>query len=120
MHPHNGNACLPRVKAFGRFNDAQNETRRMKELKVDLGTLELAFSSDNEFMSAYFDAETGNTHFLEAGLLSRIEEEDPDELVEATASGPTEDDLSLARQIFDSWGLDHERLTIATPAATFA
>jgi hypothetical protein len=76
----------------------------MKELKVDLGALELAFSSDNEFMSAYFDAETGKTHFLEAGLLSRIDEEDPDEPVEAMASGPNEDDLSLARQIVDSWG----------------
>lgn len=76
----------------------------MKELKVDLSELELAFSSDGELMSAYFDAETGETHLIEAGLLSRLEEEDPDEPLEASVSDWAERELSLARRILDGWG----------------
>lgn len=75
----------------------------MKKLNVDFGDLELAFSSNNPEMPAYFDTETGNTHFVETSLLNDVEE-GADDLARSGEWGRSAEDLELARQIVEGFG----------------
>lgn len=75
----------------------------MKKLNADLGDLELAFSSNNPEMPAYFDTETGKTHFVDASLLNDVEE-DADDCVRPGGWGRSAEDIELARQIVEGFG----------------